>query len=231
MSRPKTAIRRSTRQEREGKSTQENKVWSGCTGLSSLSAICAKGRHPLHRSTVQSSGSWTVSKPEAEMEARPLIWQTRQVHIKSPRMHLHIPSNQLAVGDMTMSGWKPTISLIHPPPPHSHPPPRSYGLEQAVPLCVSTWNPAHISALALVSVNYCLRRLLVERMQEDGSMDTTLQVNMNKAPGEPSIKSYLGKIYVHLAKKMFDIRDCPPKTNFGHIFWLIPNCFITTPAT
>ncbi len=24
---------------------------------------------------------------------------------------------QLAVGDMTMSGWKPTISLIHPPPP------------------------------------------------------------------------------------------------------------------
>ena len=22
---------------------------------------------------------------------------------------------QLAVGDMTMSGWKPTISLIHPP--------------------------------------------------------------------------------------------------------------------
>ncbi len=23
---------------------------------------------------------------------------------------------QLAVGDMTMSGWKPTISLIHPPP-------------------------------------------------------------------------------------------------------------------
>ncbi len=24
---------------------------------------------------------------------------------------------QLAVGDMTMSGWKPTINLIHPPPP------------------------------------------------------------------------------------------------------------------
>ncbi len=25
---------------------------------------------------------------------------------------------QLAVGDMTMSGWKPTISLIPPPPDH-----------------------------------------------------------------------------------------------------------------
>ncbi len=44
--------------------------------------------------------------------------QTRQVHIKSPRIHQRI---QLAVGDMTMSGWKPIISLIHPPPHYCGP--------------------------------------------------------------------------------------------------------------
>ena len=46
---------------------------------------------------------------------------TRQVHTESPRIHLHTPLNPtVAVGDVTMSSWKPTISLIPPPPP---PPP------------------------------------------------------------------------------------------------------------
>ncbi len=45
-------------------------------------------------------------------------WLPREYHLFSNHhaytcIHHRI---QLAVGDMTMSGWKPTISLIHPPP-------------------------------------------------------------------------------------------------------------------
>ncbi len=41
--------------------------------------------------------------------------QTRQVHINSHAFTCVHHRIELAVGDMTMSGWKPTISLIHPP--------------------------------------------------------------------------------------------------------------------
>ncbi len=45
--------------------------------------------------------------------------QIRQVHINSHAYTCIHQRIQLAVGDMTMSGWKPTISLINPPPPHA----------------------------------------------------------------------------------------------------------------
>ena len=41
--------------------------------------------------------------------------QTRRVHINSHAYTCIHHQIQLAVGDTTMSGWKPTISLIHPP--------------------------------------------------------------------------------------------------------------------
>ncbi len=43
--------------------------------------------------------------------------QTRQVHSNSHAYTCIHHRIQLAVGGMTMRGWKPTISLIHPPPP------------------------------------------------------------------------------------------------------------------
>ncbi len=46
--------------------------------------------------------------------------QIRQVHINSHAYTCIHQRIQLAVGDMTMSGWKPTISLIHPPHPTLH---------------------------------------------------------------------------------------------------------------
>ncbi len=42
--------------------------------------------------------------------------QTRQVHINSQAYTCIHHRVQHAVGDMTMSGWKPTISLRYPPP-------------------------------------------------------------------------------------------------------------------
>ncbi len=45
--------------------------------------------------------------------------QTRQVHINSHAYTCIRHRIQFAVGDMTMSRWNPTISLIHPPPPYS----------------------------------------------------------------------------------------------------------------
>ncbi len=55
-------------------------------------------------------GTWKLSGVDRSA-------QTKQVHINSHAYTcIHHPI-QLAVGDMTMSGWKPTISLIHTPPP------------------------------------------------------------------------------------------------------------------
>ncbi len=61
--------------------------------------------------------------------------QTRQVHTNSHTYTCIHHRIQLAVGDMTMSGWKPTISLIPPPSIACHHPPHSL-----LAYCTKSWN-------------------------------------------------------------------------------------------
>ncbi len=55
-------------------------------------------------------------QPLLEIVTHQILFQlVGQIHIKNHHTYTYIHHQiQLAVGDMTMSGWNPTISLIHP---------------------------------------------------------------------------------------------------------------------
>ncbi len=84
-------------------------------------------------------------------------WETTVYRLTNSHAYTCIHHRiQLAVGDMTMSGWKPTISLIQPPPPSTgnNPPSPTFRMQ------VLSLSTSHYKATGDATLGIILRRNL-----------------------------------------------------------------------